>query len=215
MALMTGNEYVESLRKLNMEVYIFGERVECPVDHPIIRPSLNSVKMTYDLAQEPEYEELMTVTSHLTGKKINRFAHIHQSTEDLVKKVKMQRLLGQKTASCFQRCVGMDAFNACYSTTYDMDKKLGTNYHEKLKKYIIYCQENDLTVDGAMTDPKGDRGLAPSAQADPDMFLHIVERREDGIVEIPKEVKIYVEKSRKENKFLCRKTRRKCSKILF
>ncbi len=182
MALMTGNEYVESLRKLNMEVYIFGERVECPVDHPIIRPSLNSVKMTYDLAQEPEYEELMTVTSHLTGKKINRFAHIHQSTEDLVKKVKMQRLLGQKTASCFQRCVGMDAFNACYSTTYDMDKKLGTNYHEKLKKYIIYCQENDLTVDGAMTDTKGDRGLAPSAQADPDMFLHIVERREDGIV---------------------------------
>ena len=182
MALMTGNGYVESLRKLNMEVYIFGERVECPVDHPIIRPSLNSVKMTYDLAQEPEYEELMTATSHLTGKKINRFAHIHQSTEDLVKKVKMQRLLGQKTASCFQRCVGMDAFNACYSTTYDMDKKLGTNYHEKLKKYIIYCQENDLTVDGAMTDPKGDRGLAPSAQADPDMFLHIVERREDGIV---------------------------------
>ena len=42
--------------------------------------------MTYDLAQEPEYEELMTATSHLTGKKINRFAHIHQSTEDLVKK---------------------------------------------------------------------------------------------------------------------------------
>ena len=40
-------------------------------------------------------------------------------------------------------------------------------------------------------------------------------RREDGIVEIPKEVKIYVEKDRKENKFLCRKTRRKCSKILF
>ena len=99
MALMTGNEYVESLRKLNMEVYIFGERVECPVDHPIIRPSLNSVKMTYDLAQEPEYEELMTVTSHLTGKKINRFAHIHQSTEDLVKKSKNAKTF--RTKNCF------------------------------------------------------------------------------------------------------------------
>ena len=43
-------------------------------------------------------------------------------------------------------------------------------------------QENDYVVDGAMTDPKGDRGLAPSAQKDPDLFLHIVERREDGIV---------------------------------
>ena len=40
-------------------------------------------------------------------------------------------------------------------------------------------------------------------------------RREDGVVEIPKEVKIYVEKDREENIFLCRKIRRKCSKILF
>jgi len=40
-------------------------------------------------------------------------------------------------------------------------------------------------------------------------------KREDGTIEIPKEVKIYVEKSRKENKFLCRKTRRKFSQILF
>ena len=40
-------------------------------------------------------------------------------------------------------------------------------------------------------------------------------RREDGIVETPKEVKMYLEKDRKENIFLCRKTRRKCFKILF
>ena len=40
-------------------------------------------------------------------------------------------------------------------------------------------------------------------------------KREDGVVEIPKEVKMYVEKDRKENIFLCRKARRKCSKILF
>ena len=43
-------------------------------------------------------------------------------------------------------------------------------------------QEKDLTVDGAMTDPKGDRTLAPHQQADPDLFLHITERRPDGIV---------------------------------
>lgn len=182
MALMTAAQYEESLRKMNMEVYLFGKRVECPVDDPIIRPSLNSVKMTYELAQKPEYQELMTVISPFTGERINRFAHIHQSTEDLKNKVKMQRLLGQKTASCFQRCVGMDAFNACYSTTYDMDKALGTNYHEKLVTFLKYIQEKDYVVDGAMTDPKGDRSLSPSQQADPDMFLHIVERREDGIV---------------------------------
>ena len=96
--------------------------MDCPVDAPILRPSLNSVRMTYDLAQMPEYQELMTVISPYTGERINRFTHIHQSTTDLMNKVKMQRLMGQKTAACFQCCVGMDAFNAVFSTTYDIDK---------------------------------------------------------------------------------------------
>jgi len=182
MPLMTGEQYIESLRKLKTRVYLFGERVENFVDHPMIRPSINTVAMTYELAHDPQYQDLMTATSNLTGKKINRFCHLHQSTDDLIKKVKMQRLLGQKTASCFQRCVGMDAFNALWSTTYEVDKKHGTNYHVNFRKYLEYVQENDLTIDGAMTDPKGDRALSPSQQEDIDMFLHIVEKREDGIV---------------------------------
>ena len=183
MALMTGDQYLESLRKLNTKVYMFGEKVTNWVDHPIIRPSINSVKMTYDLAQEPEYEDLMLAESNLLpGQKVNRFTHLHQSTDDLIKKVKMQRLLGQKTGSCFQRCVGMDAFNAVYSTTYEIDEKYGTHYHENFINYLKYVQENDLTVDGAMTDPKGDRSLAPHQQADKDLYLRIVEKRSDGII---------------------------------
>ncbi len=182
MALMTGTQYIESIRKLNMKIYMFGKKIESPVDDPILRPSLNSVRMTYDLAQMPEYEDLMTAISPETGERINRFTHIHRSTDDLIRKVKMQRLLGQKTAACFQRCVGMDAFNAEYSTTYEIDKKYGTKYHENFIKFMKYCQTNDLTVDGAMTDPKGDRMLAPHQQKDPDLFLHVVERRPDGIV---------------------------------
>ena len=182
MPMMTGAQYEESLRKMNFKVYLQGERVENPVDHPIIRPSMNSVKATYELAELPEYEDLMTATSHLSGKKINRFCHLHQSTDDLVKKVKMQRLLGQKTGACFQRCVGMDAINAVDSVTFEMDQKLGTTYHERFNKFLIRMQEEDWTVDGAMTDPKGDRGLAPHQQADPDLFVHVVEKRADGIV---------------------------------
>ncbi|MCD7844575.1 MAG: 4-hydroxyphenylacetate 3-hydroxylase family protein [Oscillospiraceae bacterium] len=182
MALMTGEQYIESIRRLNTKIYMFGKQIPNAVDDPILRPSLNSVKMTYDLAQDPEYQELMTTTSHLTGKKINRFCHIHQSTKDLVLKVKMQRLCGQKTAACFQRCVGMDAFNAVYATAYETDQAHGTHYFENFKKYMEYVQEADLVVDGAMTDPKGDRGLAPHAQADADLFLHVVERRPDGVV---------------------------------
>ncbi|HHU17553.1 MAG: 4-hydroxyphenylacetate 3-hydroxylase family protein [Anaerovoracaceae bacterium] len=182
MALMNGAQYIESLRNLNTKVYLFGEEVKNWVDHPMIRPSIECIAMTYELAHDPQYADLMTAKSNLTGETVNRFSHLHQSTEDLIKKVKMQRLLGQKTASCFQRCVGMDAFNAVFSTTYEIDKKYGTEYHEHFKKYLMYIQEKDLVVDGAMTDPKGDRSLAPSQQADLDLFLRIVEKRPDGIV---------------------------------
>ena len=182
MALMTGEQYIESIRKMNMQVYMFGKKIDSPVDNPILRPALNSVRMTYDLAQKPEYQDLMTVISPETGERINRFTHIHRSTEDLRNKVKMQRLLGQQTAACFQRCVGMDAFNAVYSTTYEVDQKHGTHYHENFKKFMLSVQSGDLTVDGAMTDPKGDRSKAPHAQEDPDLFLRVVERRPDGIV---------------------------------
>lgn len=180
--MMTKEQYIESLRKMNLKVYLMGELIDNPVDHPMIKPSMNSVAMTYELAEMPEYRELMTATSNLTGKTINRFCHLHQNTDDLVKKVKMQRLLGQKTASCFQRCVGMDAFNAIYSTTYEIDKKYGTEYHRRFTDYLKFVQENDLTVDGAMTDPKGDRGLSPSKQADPDQYLRIVKVLPEGIV---------------------------------
>lgn len=182
MARMTGDEYVESIRKLKMNIYMFGEKVENSVDNPILRPSLNSVKATYDYAEDPLHEDLMTAADPDSGEKINRFTHIHRSTEDLVNKVRMQRLLGQKTASCFQRCVGMDAMNAEYSTTFEIDEKYGTAYHANFKKFLKYVQDKDLTVDGAMTDTKGDRSLPPHKQADPDLYLHVVERREDGVV---------------------------------
>ena len=182
MALKTPAEYEDSLRKMNFKIYLMGELIQNPVDNPMIRPSMNSVKMTYSLAQDAQHEDLMTTKSHLTGKKINRFSTLHQSTEDLVKKVKMQRLLGQQTASCFQRCVGMDAMNAVDSTTFEMDRKLGTKYHERFTKFLKMVQDEDLTVDGAMTDTKGDRSLAPHEQADPDLFVHVVEKSDKGIV---------------------------------
>lgn len=182
MAMMTAEQYEESLRRLNLAVYMFGERLDNVVDNPIIRPSMQAVAKTYEMAHRPEYEDIMTATSHITGNKINRFTHIHQSIEDLVKKSKMGRLLGRHTGCCFQRCVGMDSLNALSIVTFDIDAKYGTEYSTRFLKYLEYVQENDLTCDGAMTDPKGNRRLPPHKQSDPDLFLHVLEEKENGIV---------------------------------
>ena len=180
--MMTADQYEQSLRQLDLVVYLFGKRIASPVDHPIIRPSMNAVAKTYEMAQNPSAREIMTATSHLSGKTINRFTHIHQSVDDLIKKTKMGRLLGAHTGCCFQRCVGMDALNALSIVTYDIDAKYQTGYHHRFMKYLAYVQDHDLTCDGAMTDPKGDRSLPPHRQTDPDMYLRIVSEEEDGIV---------------------------------
>ena len=181
MPLKTPEEYLESIKR-PVNLYMFGEKVTDFWNHPIIKPSINTVMKIYELAQMEEYKDLMTARSHLTGQIINRFTHIHQSIDDLIKKVQMQRLLGQHTSCCFQRCVGFDTANALYSVSYEIDKKYNTNYHERFKKYWIEVQNQDLMVDGAMTDTKGDRSKRPKDQPDPDAYLHIVEENDKGII---------------------------------
>lgn len=180
MAIRTADEYIASLRQRRLRVFLFGELVQEPVDHPLIRPSINAVAETYRLAeQEPE---LATAASSLSSTRVNRFLHVTESVDDVVLQNRMQRRLGQRTGTCFQRCVGMDALNALFSVTYDIDQAKGTEYHQRFRAFVTHMQRENYVVGGAMTDAKGDRSKPPSQQADPDLFVRVVERRPDGLV---------------------------------
>jgi 4-hydroxybutyryl-CoA dehydratase / vinylacetyl-CoA-Delta-isomerase len=179
MPINNGQEYIASLRNRNLKVYLFGELVKEPVDHPMIRPSINAVAETYDLANEDP--SLASAESSLSGRRVNRFLHIAENVTDVVNQNKMQRKLGQLTGTCFQRCVGMDALNSLYSTTFEIDEKYQTRYHQRLKEFIKKIQEENHVIGGAMTDVKGDRSLSPSQQEDPDLFVHITKRDENGV----------------------------------
>ncbi len=182
MKLKNGAEYMDSLRHLNSKIYYKGRRIEDVTKHPATAPHVRAAAMTYALASNEKYRDLATATSHLTGNVISRFTHVHQGIEDLIKKIKLLRVLGQKTATCFQRCVGFDGINAVYSVAYEVDQKLGTDYLERFKKWLIRIQDENLMVVGAMTDPKGDRSKGPADQLDPDQYVHVVDRRDDGVV---------------------------------
>jgi 4-hydroxybutyryl-CoA dehydratase/vinylacetyl-CoA-Delta-isomerase len=178
-SIRTGGEYIESLRGRHLKVYLFGERVPEPVDHPMIRPSINAVAATYDLAESNP--ELATALSPYTGRRINRFLHIAGSREDVVNQNKMQRRLGQLTGTCFQRCVGMDAFNSLHSVTFEIDEACGTPYHRRFIDFVTRMQSAGYVIGGAMTDVKGDRSKPPHAQADPDLYVHVTRRTEEGV----------------------------------
>jgi 4-hydroxybutyryl-CoA dehydratase/vinylacetyl-CoA-Delta-isomerase len=179
--MKTGKEFIQSLEGLNRKIFILGEQVENPTKHPILKPSLNALAKTYDITQDQEKGKLFVRTG-IQGNPINCFTSIHQNTQDLVDKVKAQRILGQETGTCYQRCVGWDAINALESTTYEMDQALNTTYHQNFLEYLRFLQEEDLVCNGAMTDVKGNRNLRPSQQTDPDMYLHVVDRSPDCII---------------------------------
>lgn len=182
MKLQNGGEYIESLRALNPVIYYKGKRIDDVTQHPATAPHVRAAAMTYSLAAKEEYRDLATAKSHLTGRTISRFTHVHQNIEDLIKKVKLLRVLGQKTGTCFQRCVGFDGINAVYSVAYEIDEKLGTDYLQRFNRWLTHIQDENHMVVGAMTDPKGDRSKSPADQTDPDQYVHVVDRREDGIV---------------------------------
>lgn len=175
----SGADYINSLRDRRMKIHLFGELVDDPVEHPVIRPSINAVAETYDLAERQP--ELGTVVSPLTGERINRFLHVAASREDLVMQNKMQRRLGQLTGTCFQRCVGMDALNALHSVTWEVDEAHNTDYHDRFLSFLTQMHQANYVIGGAMTDVKGDRSRAPHQQDDPDLYVRVVKRSEDGV----------------------------------
>jgi len=179
MGVGTYEQYIERLKKMKNNVYIDGKRPNRGEDFN--SGGVFAMKQTYDFAADPEYEDLCTATSHLTGEKINRFTHIHRSQDDLFKKQQMTRLLCHSVGGCIQRCMGVDAMNALEVVTYDCDQANGTEYHKRLQKLILAIQKDDLVANCAQTDVKGVRGLRPHEQPDPDQYVRIVKTDVDGI----------------------------------
>ena len=88
MALKSGAEYIERMRKMKFNAYYRGEKIENVVDHPVCAGVINEIAEFYDMTIDPEYEDLMTETSCLTGEKISGFVHMPRSREDLLKELK-------------------------------------------------------------------------------------------------------------------------------
>jgi len=182
MAVKTFQEYIDSLRKLKPTAYMFGEKIENVVDNPRIRKGINATGATYELATSEKYRSLLTTVSPFTQEPINRFTLPPQSVEDLVARVKINRILGGYVGTCHQRCTGLDCLCALSIVTYDVDKKFETKYYPRFLDFLKYMQRNDFAANASVTDVKGDRSLSPREQPDKDLYLRVVEKQKDGII---------------------------------
>jgi len=179
--MRTSKEYRESLKRMRPNVYKFGKLIEDVTTHPATRRSVEGHAQIFDAAQKDEYRDLLTTTSSVKGERISRYLSIIGSAEDMIRNVRMKRLMFNLTGTCTGgRCVGFNAINSMWAATYDMDQDLGTDYHSRLSAWLARAQSEDIALAGALTDPKGDRSKGPSEQKDPDMSLRMVEKGTEG-----------------------------------
>jgi len=178
--LRTKEQYHQDLFDMQPNIYIGGEKLGRD-DHRL-RPGINALDVTFELARDPEYKGLATAVSTVTGEEINRWAHLPQNPYDLIQKQKLIRLGARRVGGCIQRCMGHDALTALAVCTREMDEANGTDYHRRFLDYLRVYHERDWDGCCAQTDSKGDRMKRPSRQEDPDAYVHIVEERKDGIV---------------------------------
>ncbi len=178
--MITGDQFRQRLTTLKPNVYMTGKLVDR--FDPKLVGGINVMAKTYDFAFDPEFDGVGTARSHLSGETVNRFTHIHQTVADLLNKQKMTRLYCQEVGGCIQRCMGIDALNALSVVSYDADQKYGTTYYERFVNFMNRVQAEDLSLNCAQTDVKGNRPWRPHEQKDPDLYLRVVEKRPDGIV---------------------------------
>jgi 4-hydroxybutyryl-CoA dehydratase/vinylacetyl-CoA-Delta-isomerase len=183
MAIKTYQQYLASLQAMRPNIHKFDELITDVTTHPATRRTVEGHGWTYKAAADDKLRDKVTTTSHLTGEPISRYLSVIREPEDMYANSDMKRLMFHLTGTCTGgRCAGWAALNAMFVTTWEMDRDLGTDYHARLLSWLQDAQSRDITISGALTDPKGDRTKSPSEQDDPDMFLRVVEKRDDGIV---------------------------------
>ncbi len=183
MAIRSYADYVASLKQMRPNIYKFDELIDDVTTHPATKRTVEGHGQIFKLTSDPALRETFTAISHLTGEQVSRYLSLIQSPEDMWANSRLKRTMFQKTGTCTGgRCVGWTALNSMYAVTYDIDREMGTDYHLRLRNWLRDAQARDITISGALTDPKGDRAKAPAEQSDSDYYLRIVERRTDGIV---------------------------------
>ena len=179
---MSGTEYRQSLRRYKPLVYVDGQQVDSVADAPTLQPGINALAVSYDFARDPAKAPLMTALQSARGRRVNRMLHVNESAGDLLNKLEAVRILCQETG-CAQRYLAHDALNALAQVTARIDDARGSTEHRaRFQDYLAHVQDEDLSLGIAMTDAKGDRSRRPHQQANPDTYVHVVERNAKGIV---------------------------------
>lgn len=171
MTLKTPEDYIASLNDGRV-TYWDGEKIDDITRHPRFRVPIAVAARDYD-HKDPRRKEVMTYADE-TGSRSHRVFQIPRSEDDLNKRVQMMHemsIVGGVTG----------VFMALMSVK-DAVAEANPKYAENIERMYRYVRDNDLRAAEVITDPKGDRKRRAHEQDDPDLYVRIVKRTDEGIV---------------------------------
>jgi len=176
MPLMSRDEYLTSLRDGRRVVYR-GRLVDDVTADPELRLGVELGALDYAMQADPAHRELAVVKDAETGLEHASLYRVPTGPDELIAR---SRLIEVGTAHAglippLIKEIGSDALFALL-------RSLQGEALERARAFYAHCRDRDLAVAVAQTDVKGDRSKLPHEQADPDLYLHVVDRNDRGIV---------------------------------
>ena len=170
MGLKTPQQYIESLRDGRV-TYWDGERIDDITTHPKFSVPIQLVASDYDYGGADGALRRYTAED---GSEAHRIYQVPRSEEDLVTRVELLRRTSIGTA--------VSGVYMALMSVKDEVAEVNPAYAANIERMYQYCRDNDLRAAEVITDPKGDRKRRAHEQDDPDLYVRIVDRRDDGIV---------------------------------
>ncbi len=171
MGLRTPDEYRAGLRD-GRRVFYRGKPVTDVAGHLELAPAVNHSARCFSIAADRP--DLAVRKSPELGD-YSAFYHLPRSAEDLTARAALIQEVSRRGAGTIVlKEVGSDALFALLRATEGSGR-------ETAQAYYRHCLDGDLALAVGQTDVKGHRALGPSAQADPDLYLHVVDSDAESI----------------------------------
>ncbi|MFP6581480.1 MAG: 4-hydroxyphenylacetate 3-hydroxylase N-terminal domain-containing protein [Candidatus Hydrogenedentota bacterium] len=166
---MTPEEYRESLRDGRC-LYLNGEKIDDLASSEAFRVSIDHAANDYVITNTSDVGQFINAE----GESESRLFQIPKTKDDLNRRFELMRRLSPVSGA-------IGALFALLNSR-ELLADIEPDYARRVEELYQRCRDNDLRVAQVVTDPKGDRSRGPLEQDDPDLYLHVVERRDDGIV---------------------------------
>lgn len=162
LSMITGEQYRDSIAD-GRRTYIEGRRIEDLAGDPATRVAVEAVAHGYDAFYEPGQEAR------------NPLLTPPRSKEQLREIVGLLRGVDMLAHTTFTSVMTL-------LTVAPMLAKEQPEMAERIYRHCEQVRRQDLRVTECITDSKGHRALPPGKQEDHDAYVHVVERRSDGVV---------------------------------